>query len=87
MRSVAWLSYAPVKGLRLKLADSVRLDRTGVAGDRRFYLVDSAGDRVGALEVGELLSIEADYDSRGERLTLGFPRARSSTARSSSARP
>ena len=73
MRSVAWLSYAPVKGLRLKLADAVRLDRTGVAADRRFYLVDSAGDRIGALEIGELLSIEADYDSQGERLTLGLP--------------
>jgi uncharacterized protein len=71
--SVSWLSIAPVKGLRLRSLDSVRIDRSGVAEDRRFYLVDTAGDRVGALEFGGLLSIEADFDAADDRLTLRLP--------------
>ena len=73
MRSVSWLTIAPVKGLRLRSVDSIRLERFGVAEDRRFYLVDSVGDRVGALEHGPLLSIEAEADASGERLRLRFP--------------
>jgi uncharacterized protein YcbX len=73
VRSVSWLTIAPVKGLRLQSVDSIRLERFGVAEDRRFYLIDSVGDRVGALEHGALLSIEAESDAAGERLTLRLP--------------
>jgi uncharacterized protein YcbX len=73
VRTVSWLTIAPVKGLRLRSLDAVRIDRIGVAEDRRFYLIDSAGDRVGALEFATLLSIEADCDAAGERLTLRLP--------------
>jgi uncharacterized protein len=73
VRSVAWLSIAPVKGLRLRSVDEVHLERYGVAEDRRFYLIDTLGDKVGALELGRLLAIEAGCTPNGERLTLRLP--------------
>ena len=44
-----------------------------MAENRRFYLVDTAGDRVGALEFGKLLSIDAEFDAADDRLTLRLP--------------
>ena len=73
VRSVAWLSIAPVKGLRLRSVDAARLERYGIAEDRRFYLIDTLGDKVGALELGGLLAIEATCDTSGERLALRLP--------------
>jgi uncharacterized protein len=73
MREVSWLSIAPVKGLRLRSVEAVRLEPFGVANDRRFYLIDTAGDRVGALECAALLSIEAETDTAAQQLTLRLP--------------
>ena len=37
---VAWISYCPVKGLALGQLEECQLTEAGVAGDRRFFLVD-----------------------------------------------
>jgi uncharacterized protein len=70
---VAWLSVAPVKGLALSNRDELLLERGGVSENRRFYLVDEAGQRFGLLRHGPLALVRADYDEPDERLTLRFP--------------
>jgi uncharacterized protein YcbX len=73
MPTVSWLSVAPVKGLALASRDEVRLDTTGVAENRRFYLIDERGRRYGLLRDGSLALVTADYDAETERLILRFP--------------
>jgi len=53
--------------------DEAFLDRTGIAENRRFYLVDEAGRKTNAKEVGSLLAIRPQYDTRAETLALTFP--------------
>jgi uncharacterized protein YcbX len=73
MPSVSWLSIAPVKGLALVHPTEVRLDRTGVADNRRFYLVDEDGRQFGLLRDGRLVQIRPEYDPAADRLVLRFP--------------
>jgi uncharacterized protein YcbX len=67
---VAWLSVAPVKSLRLVTVEAVELDRTGVQGDRRFYLVDDEGELVNAKRVPQLLAVHAAVADGRLRLVL-----------------
>ncbi len=73
MRSVSWLSVAPVKGLKLVSRSEVLLDEWGVAENRRFWLVDAEGRRYGLIRDARLALVEAGYEPDGERLTLRFP--------------
>ncbi|MDQ3823109.1 MAG: MOSC domain-containing protein, partial [Actinomycetota bacterium] len=73
MPSVSWLSIAPVKGLALVHPSEVRLERTGVADNRRFYLVDETGRQFGLLRDGRLVQIRPEYDASADRLVLRFP--------------
>jgi MOSC domain-containing protein len=71
--TVARISIAPVKGLGLVQLDAVELERTGVAANRRFHVVDADGRRFNQLRNGELVRIRPDYDPEREHLTLAFP--------------
>jgi uncharacterized protein YcbX len=71
--TITRISIAPVKGLALVHPDAVELQRTGVAANRRFHIVDAAGRRYNQLRNGELVRIEPRYDPDQERLTLTFP--------------
>jgi hypothetical protein len=71
--SVSWLSIAPVKGLALVQPDEVALERTGVASNRRFYLVDADGRQFGLLRDGRLVQIRPEYDPEADRLLLRLP--------------
>ena len=62
---------APVKGLRLATVDTLELGRDGVAGDRRFYLVDDEGSMINAKRAQRLLSVRAAVD--GTQLALTLP--------------
>ena len=73
MKTVSRLSIAPVKGMALVHPDEVRLERYGVASNRRFYLVDEDGRRYGQIRDGTLVQIAPEYDEQAERLTLRFP--------------
>jgi uncharacterized protein len=70
---VSRISIAPVKGLALVHPDDVTLERTGVAANRRFHIVDADGRRYNQLRNGQLVQIKPDYDPESERLTLRFP--------------
>jgi uncharacterized protein YcbX len=71
--SVAWISVAPVKGLRLQDRDEVHLREDGVTGDRAFFVVDARGAMVSATRLGPLLAVVPDYDADARRLALRFP--------------
>ena len=73
MSAVSWLSVAPVKGLALVHPDAIELERTGVATNRRFYLIDRGGRQYGLLRGGTLVQIRPEYESADDRLVLRFP--------------
>lgn len=49
------------------------LERGGIRGDRRFYLVDERGRMINGKHVGALNTVAADLDEDEQRLTLTFP--------------
>jgi uncharacterized protein len=71
--TVSWLTVAPVKGLALVEVGQVELRREGVPENRRFYIVDHAGERFGLLRYGRLGLVRADYEPDTERLLFTFP--------------
>ncbi|MGN6189337.1 MAG: MOSC domain-containing protein [Conexibacter sp.] len=73
---VAWISFTPVKGLRLRQLDEVHLTHDGIPGDRAFFLVDADGMMVNAKRLGALLTVTADHDPAANRLSLRFPGGR-----------
>jgi uncharacterized protein len=62
-----------VKSLRLHHPDELRLDRFGVAADRRFYLIRGDGRLLAGLHHGPLALVSADWDALRDRLRLTFP--------------
>jgi uncharacterized protein len=71
--TVTRISVAPVKALGLVHPDEVLLERTGVAENRRFHVVDERGRRYNQLRNGRLVQIRPEYDVDAGRLTLTFP--------------
>jgi uncharacterized protein YcbX len=71
--SVAWISFTPVKGLRLQQRDEARLTADGIPGDRAFFLVDERGAMVSVTRLGPLLAVESSHDADAGALTLRFP--------------
>ncbi|MPZ61026.1 MAG: MOSC domain-containing protein [Propionibacteriales bacterium] len=74
--AVAWISIAPVKGLRIQSRDEVRLTEHGVPGDRAFFLVDDRGSMISATQLGPLMGVVPDHDDRAGTLALRFPDGR-----------
>lgn len=73
MRTVARLSVAPVKSLRLLHPERVRLERSGVPENRRFYLAEPDGTLFTAAKFGPVVAIVPEYDAVSEWLRLRFP--------------
>jgi MOSC domain-containing protein len=71
--TVAWISIAPVKGLALAHPPAIRLERDGVAENRRFYLVDSSGRLLNGKRLGRLVQVAAHFDKPTNVLELRFP--------------
>jgi uncharacterized protein len=73
MPFVSRLSTTPVKGTALHSPQTVSLTGNGVAGNRRFHLVDARGRLVNGKQHGPLVRVTAEYDDAGGRLRLSFP--------------
>jgi uncharacterized protein YcbX len=73
---VAALSTTPVKSLRVQGRREALLQRGGLQGDRRFYLVDDRGWMLNGKHLGALNQVLADVEEDGERLALTFPDGR-----------
>ncbi len=71
--SVVRISIAPVKALGLVHPDTVALGRLGVAGDRRFWIVDASGRLVNNRRHGRLMQVRPTWDEHTRRLELAFP--------------
>jgi len=73
---VAWISFTPVKGLRLRQLEHVEVTEDGIPGDRAFFLVDGDGTMVNAKRLGSLVTVVAEHDAAAGRLALRFPDGR-----------
>jgi uncharacterized protein YcbX len=71
--SVSWISFTPVKGLRLRQLEEAEVTVDGLLGDRAFFLVDPDGTMVNAKRLGPLVTVVADHDAAARRLALRFP--------------
>jgi uncharacterized protein YcbX len=69
--SVVSIAVAPVKGLALAARDAVDLSPAGVAGDRRFYLVDETGHLINQKRAPALATVHAQVTDG--RIGLRFP--------------
>ena len=67
---VTRLSTTPIKGLGLHHPHEIDVRRTGVVGDRRFYLVDDRDALFSIAKTGALVGITAEYDEPAGRLVL-----------------
>jgi uncharacterized protein len=70
---VAGLATTAVKGLRVAARSQVLLERGGIRGDRRFFLVDERARMVNGKHLGALNAVAAEFDEQEQRLTLAFP--------------
>jgi MOSC domain-containing protein len=70
---VVRISIAPVKALGLVHPEAVALGRDGVAGDRRFWLVDGNGRLANNRRHGRLMQIRPTWDEDARTLRLDFP--------------
>jgi len=73
---IARISIAPVKSLHLVNPDEVELGPAGVAGDRRFWLVDEGGRLVNDKRRPQLLRVRVEWDEAPRRLVLELPDGR-----------
>jgi len=64
---------APVKSLGLQRVERVQLGPDGIAGDRRFLLVDERGKLFTQREHGALTQVKATYTGEREHLSVEFP--------------
>ena len=71
--NVARISVSPVKGFRLQHPEDVYLGRDGVEENRRFFLVDSDGQRLRSSLTPWPTRIRVDYDAAKELLRMQFP--------------
>lgn len=70
---VARISIAPVKALHVVNPEEVELGLHGVAGDRRFWLVDADRRLVNGKRHPELMRVRPEWDEASRRLALHFP--------------
>src|SRR5260221_12257163 len=70
---VVRISIAPVKSLGLVHPDEIELGRDGVAGDRRFWLLDEDGRVFNNKRCGPMQLIQQKWDETTRTLALTFP--------------
>jgi uncharacterized protein YcbX len=70
---VATLRSCPVKGLNQVEVATLDLVAAGIAGDRRFVLVDAAGRALYGADLARLAGSTAHWDADGETLAIAFP--------------
>ncbi|MGZ8716508.1 MAG: MOSC domain-containing protein [Gaiellaceae bacterium] len=70
---VTRISIAPVKSLGLVHLDEVELGRHGVAGNRRFWLIDEDGRLFNNKRCGPMVRIRPEWDEETRTLALTLP--------------
>jgi uncharacterized protein YcbX len=70
---VTRISIAPVKGLGLVHPEEIEIGARGVAGNRRFWLVDEDGRLFNNKRCGPLVRIRPEWDEQSRALALTLP--------------
>jgi uncharacterized protein YcbX len=70
---VVRIAIAPVKSLGLLHPDEVRLEKHGVVGNRRFWLVDADGRLFNNKRNGPMVQVEPEWNEESRVLALRFP--------------
>lgn len=73
MPNVVRINVTPVKSTALNHPQEVRLEAPGPVDDRRFFLVDDAGEWFGGDAVAPLMLIRSSYDADLDELELEMP--------------
>jgi uncharacterized protein YcbX len=73
---VVRISIAPVKSLGLVHPEEVMLERGGVRGNRRFWLVDADGRLFNNKRNGPMVRVRTEWDEDAGVLALTFPDGR-----------
>lgn len=71
--TVGQISITSIKGSALQQPHHVNLQRNGVPGNRRFYLIDQNGLLVNGKRAGKLVQLHADYIEDSHHLSVKFP--------------
>ncbi|MGC9221177.1 MAG: MOSC domain-containing protein [Solirubrobacteraceae bacterium] len=70
---VTRLLTTPIKGIRVNDVPSIMINRSGAAGDRRFFLVDDRDRMVNAKPLGMLQTVSGSFDEHCALLSLVMP--------------
>lgn len=70
---IAWISIAPVKSMALQALTEAEIGARGIAGDRRFVVLDGAGRLCNGVRLGRLAAIHPTVAPDGTHLALRFP--------------
>jgi uncharacterized protein len=73
LAEVTWLARAPVKAMALSIEPAVQVGPTGIAGDRRYAVIDPNNRLVSGKRIGPLATIVPGVLQDPERLKLVFP--------------
>ena len=74
--TVAWIHVAPIKALAVQERTHVELGPEGVAGDRRFCVIDADGRMVNAKRVNAFVAVRPEFDDGMRHLALRLPDGR-----------
>ncbi len=72
---------APVKSLHLQSVERASVIKTGLVGDREFFLIDESNRLVTMRDIGALATVRADYVFDRELLRFDFPDGRAIEAK------
>jgi uncharacterized protein YcbX len=73
MPKISAIHATPVKSLGLTPMDRAQISHRGIAGDRRFLLLDSEGRVVTQRQLGVLTQVSAEYSDEDGCLKMTFP--------------
>lgn len=73
MPTLAAINVTPIKGTALQQTGRVALEDAGIAGNRRFHLIDERGRLFSGSSFGPLVQVVASHDPIAGVLTCRFP--------------
>ena len=73
MATVSRLNVTPMKGTALHHPSAIRVEGFGVPGNRRYYLVNAADERISATKLAPLMRVHVEESAAGGEATMTFP--------------
>jgi hypothetical protein len=73
MPSLARINVTPIKGTALQHPETAAVSEMGIAGNRRFHLIDARGRLVSGSVHGPLVQVAVAHDLEARMLDCRFP--------------